>query len=119
MVDSLGVLDRNDDRRRPGIETELQRRRTRVREQTLLELRIDPGARDKARTVGRRTGHKPIDPPAHVLATDHTLLDEQLLERPNPGGGRRLLAVRNRLVRMIMVALAHPSSSSQCSKTST
>ena len=84
---ALGVLDRDDDRRRPGVDTQLQRGGARVGEQPLLELRIDPGARDQPGAVAGRARHQPVDPPAHVLGADHALVDEQLLERPRPGRG--------------------------------
>ena len=54
-----------------------------------LKLRVDPGARDEPCTVGRRARDEPVDARAHVLARDHALLDEQLLERANARRGRR------------------------------
>ena len=103
-----------------GVEPELERRRARVGEQALLELVVDPGACDEPRAVGRRARDEPVDPRTHLLARDHALLDEQLLERPDARCGRRLAAVVDRVVRVVVVVVvvAHDVGSSQCSKTS-
>ena len=83
----------------PRVEIELERRGARVGEQALLELRVDPGARDQPRAVGGRARNEPVDPLAHVLAADHALLDQQLLERPDARCGGGLVAVRDRRMR--------------------
>ena len=120
VVDLLRVLDRDDDRRRPCIEAEVDRRSASVLEQAVLESRVDPRARNEARSVGRRARNEPVDVPANVLPLNDALLDEELLERPRPTR-RRAFVTPDRLVRMVVVVIvvAHRSSSSQCSKTST
>ena len=116
---SLGVLEGDDDRRWPRIETELERRRARIREQALLELRIHPRAGNEPCPVGGRTGDEPVDPLAHLGPIDDALLDQQLLERPRTRGRLRLGAVGDRrvVVIVVVVVVAH-SASSQCSKRS-
>ena len=102
---SLGVLERDDDRRLPRIETELERRCARVGEQAPLELGIHPRAGDEPCPVGGRTGDEPVDPLAHLGPVDDALLDQQLLERPRTRSRLRLGAVGDRRVVVVVLVV--------------
>ena len=68
----------------------------------------------------RRARDQPVDPRADLLGRQDLLLDEQVLERLDAGDDGRLAVGRDRLVRMVvLVAVAHASSASQCSNRST
>src|SRR6201989_2912642 len=112
VVHRLGVLERDDDRGRTRVEAELERRRTRVRQQPPLELRIDPRTRNEPRAIGRRARHEPVDGGAGLLRSQRALLDQQLLERTGAHGRRAFLAVGNRRVVVVVVVVAHFASSS-------
>src|SRR5439155_10497264 len=87
-------------------------------EEAFLELGIDPRARHETRTVGRRTRDEPVDGAPHVLPLDDGLLDQKRFERPCTRRGRGLAVGRDRVVRVVVIVLAH-TASSQCSKMST
>ena len=91
----------------------------RVGQQALPEPGVDPGARDEPGAVRGRPRDEPVDALPHLLAIDDALLDEELLERPDPRGSRRLAVADDRIVRVVIVVVAHSAGSSQCSKTST
>jgi hypothetical protein len=90
VVDGVRVLEGDDGGRRSRVKAQLERCRPRVRQQALLEGRVDPGARDELRAVGGIPRDEPVDPRADCLALDDALLDEQLLERPRAGCCRQL-----------------------------
>jgi hypothetical protein len=52
VVHVAGVLQRDQDGRGTRLQAELERSGTRVGQQALLELGIDPGTRDEPRAVG-------------------------------------------------------------------
>ena len=120
VVHGVGVLQGDDDRRRPRVEAELESRLARVAEQPLLELGVDPCARDEPRAVGRCAGDEPVDPAPDVLVREDALLDQQLLEDACPRRRGGLVAVRDRVVVVVvvLVIVAH-GASSQCPNTST
>ena len=55
VMDVVGVLERDHDRRLTGIQIELERSIARVAKQALLECLVDPGPRDDLRAVGGRS----------------------------------------------------------------
>jgi hypothetical protein len=113
VVHGLGVLERDDLRRRARVEADLERCLPGIGEQSRLELRIDPGPGDEPRAVRRVTRHEPIDPLAELLAGDDSLVDQPIGERADARRDRRIVQ------RLVVVVVAHSASSSQCSKTST
>ena len=118
-MDAVGVLERDDDRRLPWIQIELERSLPCVGEQAPLECRVNPRSRDETGPVRGGARDEPIDSLPYSLAIDDAFLDQQLLERTGPSGGGRLTADADRLVRMVVIVVAHSASSSQCSKRST
>jgi hypothetical protein len=112
----VGVLQGDHDRGRPGVQAELECRLAGIREQTLLELCVEPSASNEPRAVGGSARHEPVDPLAEVLAGDDSLVDEPIRERTHAHGDGRLFD--RRVVVVVVVIVAH-SASSQCSNTST
>ena len=108
VVHAVGVLDGDEDRA-PA--------RGRCRARAPPRARRRAGARLYAgstharattpRAVGRRPRHEPVDPLAHVLVGDDALLDQQRLERADARGGRRLVAVGDRRVVVVVLVVAH------------
>ena len=72
MVHALGVLDRDEDRRGPGVEAELERGRARVGEQALLKSGStharatsrapSAGVRDTSQSIPSRTSSRAMTP---------------------------------------------------------
>ena len=90
----------------------------RVVEGALPEGGIDPRAGHQARAVRRRARDEPVDVRAYLLVREDALFDEQVLEHAHARGRCRLVVAADRIVRVIVVVVAHDAGSNQCSSRS-
>jgi hypothetical protein len=90
VVDVLGVLECDHDGCFARIEIELERRFARVREQAPLEVVVDPRTRDEPGAVGRGARDEPVHALPELLACDDPSLDEEVGQRADASGRRRV-----------------------------
>ena len=104
MVHVVGVLQRDHDGRRAGVEVQLEGRLAGIGEEPLPECVVDPGSRDQSRPVGGRARDEPVDPPAKLLVRDDALLDQERLQRSDACSCRWLTGGRDRVVRVVVTS---------------